>query len=394
MLGRHVVVGVCGGVAAYKAIEVVRQLTARGARVSVVLTENATRFVGEATFAALTHEPVRTSLWQSPEPSPHTTLGQSADAVVVVPATARFLGEYAHGIASDLLVSTLLATRAPVIVAPAMHTEMWEQSSVQQNVQLLRQRNVVIVDPDHGALAGGDVGVGRLAAPDRVVAAVARTLAPGDLEGLRVVVTAGGTREALDPVRYLGNRSSGKQGYAIAEVAAERGALVTLITTVRRPILNSVEVIDVESAEQMRDAVLQAFAQKDVVVMAAAVADFRPRLVAETKIKKRDGVPEIDLEPTPDILAEIATIRSDHHTIVGFAAETTDVVSAAQRKLQEKNLDLIVANDVTENGAGFAVDTNRVIIVDKNGRQSVTSVVSKRTVAAEIWDQVIRLRSE
>jgi phosphopantothenoylcysteine decarboxylase/phosphopantothenate--cysteine ligase len=335
--GRHVVVGVCGGVAAYKAIEVVRRLSADGARVSVIMTESATKFVGEATFAALTHEPVRTSLWASPEPSPHTTLGQGADAMVVVPATARLLGEYANGISSDLLVSTLLATRAPVVVAPAMHTEMWEQPAVQGNVQTLRDRGVVVVDPEHGALAGGDVGMGRLAAVERIVAAVERTLAPGDLEGVRVLVTAGGTREALDPVRYVGNRSSGKQGYAIAEVAAERGALVTLVSTVERPVAPGVEVIAVESAQQMLDAVLQVLAQKDVVVMAAAVADFRPSSVAASKIKKREGVPQFELEPTPDILREIAVLRSPRQTIVGFAAETNDVLAAALHKLEQKS---------------------------------------------------------
>lgn len=394
LAGRHVVVGVCGGVAAYKAIEVVRQLTASGARVSVILTENASRFVGVATFAALTHEPVRTSLWDSSEPSPHTTLGQSADVIVVVPATARLIGEYAQGISSDLLVATLLASRAPVVVVPAMHTEMWDQPAVQVNLDLLRQREVDVVDPEYGALAGGDVGMGRLASLDRIVAAVERAVAPGDLEGLRVLVTAGGTREALDPVRYIGNRSSGKQGYAIAEVAAERGALVTLISTVSRPIASGIEVISVETAEQMRDAVLQVLAQKDVVVMTAAVADFRPKHVAENKLKKQDGVPDVQLEPTSDILREIGELRNASQTIVGFAAETRDVLEAAKRKLTEKNLDLVVANDVTVHGAGFAADTNSVIIVDKNGRQSVTSVVSKRTVAAEIWDQVIRLRSE
>jgi phosphopantothenoylcysteine decarboxylase/phosphopantothenate--cysteine ligase len=394
LLGRHIVVGVCGGVAAYKAIEVVRDLTSRGARVSVIMTQSATEFVGEATFAALTHEPVRTSLWNSPEPSPHTTLGQGADAVVVVPATARLLGAYAHGISSDLLVSTLLATRAPVVVAPAMHTEMWEQPAVQANVELLIERGVTIVDPEHGALAGGDVGVGRLASIDRIVEAVDRTLSPGDLEGVRVLVTAGGTREPLDPVRYVGNRSSGKQGYAIAEVAAERGALVTLVTTVSRPLPAGIEVIEVETAEQMLHAVLQVLAQKDVVVMAAAVADFRPASPAVDKIKKHDGVPHVELVPTPDILREIAAVRSSGQLVVGFAAETTDLVESARRKLQQKNLDLIVANDVTAPGAGFAGDTNNVVIVDKNGRQSVTSVVSKRTVATEIWDQVIRLRSE
>jgi len=390
--GRHIVVGVCGGVAAYKAVEVVRSLTALDARVSVVLTENATRFVGAATFAALSHEPVRTSLWDAPEPSPHTTLGQSASVIVIVPATARLIGEYAHGISSDLLGATLLATRAPVVIAPAMHTEMWEQPAVQANIELLRDRGVIVVDPESGPLAGGDAGMGRLASLDRIVSAVERVVAPGPLDGLRVLVTAGGTREPLDPIRYVGNHSSGKQGYAIAEIAAERGALVTLISTVNRPVAPGIEVIEVETAQQMHDAVLQVLAQKDVLVMTAAVADFRPASVADHKIKKDEGVPSVAFVPTPDILREIMQHRTAEQTIVGFAAETRDLRTAALRKLRDKNLDLVVANDVTEEGAGMGSDTNRVIIVDKDGRESVTSVVSKRTVAAEIWDHVARLR--
>jgi phosphopantothenoylcysteine decarboxylase/phosphopantothenate--cysteine ligase len=232
----------------------------------------------------------------------------------------------------------------------------------------------------------------RFASIDRIVNAVERCVEPGPLEGVRVLVTAGGTRESLDPVRYLGNRSSGKQGYAIAEVAAERGALVTLITTVQRSVAPGIEVISVETAQEMLDAVLQVLSQKDVVVMTAAVADFRPTDVADDKIKKREGVPEVSLEPTVDILREIAKMRTTTQTIVGFAAETTDLREAALRKLQEKNLDLVVANDVTQKGAGFAGDTNRVTILDKNGRESATSVVSKRTVATEIWDHVAQLR--
>lgn len=390
--GRHIVVGVCGGVAAYKAVEVVRRLTALDARVSVMMTESAQRFVGAATFAALSHEPVRTSLWDAPEPSPHTTLGQSADAIVIVPATARLIGEYANGISSDLLVSTLLATRAPVVIAPAMHTEMWEQPAVQLNLSSLRDRGVTVVDPESGPLAGGDVGMGRLASIDRIVNAAERCVSPGPFDGLRVLVTAGGTREAIDPIRYIGNRSSGKQGYALAEVAAERGALVTLITTVERPIAPGVEVITVETAEEMRDAVLQALAQKDVVIMNAAVADFRPANVAEKKIKKGSGVPSIELEPTTDILREIAANRTPDQTIVGFAAETNNIREYALRKMQEKNLDLIVANNVIEEGSRIAGDTNRVTIVDKDGRESATSVISKRMVAIEIWDHVARLR--
>lgn len=393
-LKQHVVVGVCGGVAAYKAVEVVRQLTGAGLRVSVVMTESAQRFVGQATFAALTTEPVRTSLWDSPEPSPHTTLGQSADVVLIAPATARLIGEYAHGISSDLLTSTLLATRAPVVVAPAMHTEMWEQPAVQQNIDSLRCRGVCIVDPEVGELAGGDVGVGRLASPEVIANAVQSVLAPGDMRGLRVAVTAGGTREAVDPVRFLGNRSSGKQGHAIAEEAYSRGAEVILITTSESPVHSGVRVKNVETAAEMHDAVLEVLPNVDVLVMAAAVADFRPATEVEQKIKKVDGLDSISLVPTVDILQQVALKRTDQQVIVGFAAETQEVRKYALDKLQQKNLDLIVANDVTVNGAGFAHDTNQVVIVDKKGRESATSVVSKRTVAAEVLNNVMRLVSE
>src|SRR5437588_6694112 len=269
--GRRVVLGVSGGIAAYKAVEVCRRLVDAGAHVLPVMTEGAVHFVGPPTFSALASEPVRTSLWESPEPIPHTALGQSADLVLVAPATARVIGCYANGISDDLLTATLLATRAPVVLCPAMHTEMWEQPAVQLNLDLLRARGVTVIEPAVGRLAGGDVGAGRMAEPADIVAAVSGILAPQDLAGLRVLVTAGGTREPIDPVRFVGNRSSGKQGHALADEAAARGARVTLVTTVERHVAPDVDVVRVQTAAEMEHAVLTRAPEVDVVVMAAAV---------------------------------------------------------------------------------------------------------------------------
>ena len=382
--GRRVVLGVSGGIAAYKAVEVCRRLGDAGALVSPVLTADALRFVGALTFSAVAAEPARTSLWDAPEPSPHTTLGRSADLVVVAPATARVLAAYATGLSDDLLVATLLATRAPVVVCP-----MWESPAVQANVATLRSRGVAIVEPGEGHLAGGDVGVGRLAEPADIVDACAATLArTQDLAGLRVLVTAGGTREPIDPVRFVGNRSSGKQGHAIADEAASRGATVTLVTTTERPVTPGVEVVRVETAEQMEGAVTARADEADVVVMAAAVADFRPKAVADAKLKKADGVPDVVLEPTPDILAGLGRRKRPGQTLVGFAAETGDVVAAATDKLARKGLDLIVANDVSAPGVGFEHDTNEVAILGPLGMRQDVPLSDKRAVARAVLDAV------
>jgi phosphopantothenoylcysteine decarboxylase/phosphopantothenate--cysteine ligase len=383
-----VVLGVAGGIAAYKAVEICRGLMDAGAWVSPVLTEDATRFVGALTFSALASEPARTSLFGGPDPIPHTRLGQAADLVVVAPATARLLGKYAAGISDDLLSATLLATRAPVLVAPAMHTEMWEHPAVRENLATLRRRGVHVVDPESGRLAGGDVGEGRLAEPGRIVAAAAGVLARGqDLAGVRVLVTAGGTREAIDPVRFVGNRSSGKMGYALAQVAASRGAAVTLVTTQTRDVTPMVTVVPVESAEDMHREVLARFAAVDVVVMAAAVADFRPKAVAGEKLKKRDGLPEIVLEPTPDILAALGAAKAGQ-VLVGFAAETERIREHAAEKLAAKQLDLIVANDVSAVDAGFEVDTNRAVLLDSSGTVDETALLTKTALADVILDRV------
>ncbi len=388
--GRRIVLGVAGGIAAYKAVEVCRLLVDAGAHVAPVLTDDAQRFIGALTFSALASEPARTSLFDGPDPIPHTRLGQSADLVVIAPATAKLLGKYAAGISDDLLTATLLATRAPVLVAPAMHTEMWEHPAVQDNVVILRRRGVHVVDPETGRLAGGDEGAGRLAAPASIVRAAAEILdRAGDLAGVRVLVTAGGTREAIDPVRFVGNRSSGKMGYALAEAASARGAAVTLITTIGRPAPDTrIEVVRVETAAEMADAVLARYAECDVVVMAAAVADFRPKAVADDKLKKRDGVPELVLEPTPDILTMLGE-RKAHQVLVGFAAETTHLAERAAEKLAAKRVDLIVANDVSAADSGFEVDTNRAILLSSSGSAEETPLLTKVALAGVVLDRVV-----
>jgi phosphopantothenoylcysteine decarboxylase/phosphopantothenate--cysteine ligase len=391
--GKRIVLGVSGGIAAYKAVDVCRRLVDAGAHVIPVLTEGALKFVGRTTFDALGSEKAHTSLWDDESPIPHTRLGQTADVVVVAPATARVLGLYAHGISDDLLTNVLIATRAPVVVAPAMHTEMWEHPATRDNVALLKRRGVHVVEPATGRLAGGDEGAGRLAEPADIVVAVERVLTPRDLDGLGVLVTAGGTREPIDPVRYLSNRSSGKQGHALADEAAARGADVTLVTTVDRPSSAGIDVVRVDTAAEMEDAVLTRSDAADVILMAAAVADFRPKATADEKLKKTDGLPEIVLEPTTDILAELGKRRRPGQTIVGFAAETERLREHAADKLARKGIDLIVANDVSAPDAGFAHDTNRAVILDAEGRSLDVPLSDKRDVARTVLDAVARRRS-
>jgi len=394
LAGRRIVLGVSGGIAAYKAVELCRRLSDAGAVVSPVLTENATKFVGALTFSALAAEPARTSLYESPEPSPHTTLGQAADLILVAPCTAGVLGRYAAGISDDLLTATLLATRAPVMLCPAMHTEMWEHAAVQDNIATLRRRGAHLVGPASGHLAGGDEGMGRLAEPDDIMFAVERLLGPNDFAGASVVVTAGGTREAIDPVRVVTNRSSGKQGYALAAEAAVRGANVTLVTTVDRDVPTGVtEVVRVASAADMQEAVVARAAVADVIVMAAAVADFRPKEVADHKIKKGDGLSEIVLEPTHDFLVDLGEAKPAGQVLVGFAAETSDLHDNALDKLRRKRLDLIVGNDVSADAVGFEHDTNEVVLLDAHGSEQHFPLTSKREVAAAVFDAVARPRS-
>ncbi|MDP9332237.1 MAG: bifunctional phosphopantothenoylcysteine decarboxylase/phosphopantothenate--cysteine ligase CoaBC [Actinomycetota bacterium] len=388
----RVVLGVCGGIAAYKAVDVCRRLVDAGVHVAPILTDDAQRFISALTFSALASEPAHTSLFDGPEPIPHTRLGQSADLIVVAPATAKVLGKYAAGISDDLLTATLLATRAPVLVCPAMHTEMWENAAVQENIATLRRRGVHVLDPEQGRLAGGDIGAGRLPDPARIADTVLALLAGNHaLTGRTVLVTAGGTREALDPVRYVGNRSSGKMGHALANVAARRGAHVLLVTTTNLPVTSGVEVVRVESAQEMHDAVMTRSAQADVVIMAAAVADFRSKAPSQQKIKKADGVPELVLEPTTDILAALGRAKRPGQVVVGFAAETERLREHAAAKLAGKRVDLMVANDVSASDAGFEVDTNRALLLDADGGADETALLTKEQLAGLVLEKVAAL---
>jgi phosphopantothenoylcysteine decarboxylase/phosphopantothenate--cysteine ligase len=373
---------------------VCRRLVDAGAYVSPVLTPDSLHFVTTTTFSALASEPARVTLWDSPEVSPHTHLGQQADLIVVAPATARVLAAYAMGMSDDLLVATLLATRAPVIVCPAMHTEMWEQPAVQANVALLRSRGVTVVGPASGHLAGGDVGVGRLAEPADIVAACEQVLARGrDLAGLKVLVTAGGTREPIDTVRVLTNRSSGKQGTAIAVEAFARGAEVTLVTAANLAVPAGITVVPAATVAEMEAAVMPLAPAMDVVVQAAAISDFRPKVVADHKIKKDEGLSELVLEPTHDFSVDLGKAKPPGQVLVGFAAETDDLVANALRKLEKKNQDLVVLNDVSAPGVGFDHDTNAVMLIRADGSREDVPLTDKRAVARAVLDAVVQIRS-
>ena len=387
LAGKRVVLGVTGGIAAYKAVEVGRRLVDAGAHVSPVLTDGAQRMVGAATFSALASEPARTELWDDPEtPIPHTRMGQAADLILVCPATARLISDLRTGRSADLLMATILASRAPVMICPAMHTEMWEQASVQENLTVLEERGVVIVPPESGRLAGGDIGHGRLAEPATVAAAVEALLRNGDFTGRTVLVTSGGTREPIDAVRFVGNRSSGKQGHAVAAEAAARGGDVVLVTTRPETAPPGVRVIPVETAAEMAAVCRIEAPTADVVVMAAAVADFRPATTADGKLKKIDGAPTVELVPTEDILAGLGEAKPSGQVLIGFAAETDDLLDNAADKLERKNLDAIVANDVSKDGVGFEHATNEVTVLVADGTRHDVPLTTKRDVARTILD--------
>lgn len=390
--GRRIVLGVTGGVAAYKAAYLARRFIERGSTVRVVMTESAQEFIGSATFAAITGRAPVTALFGSEDVSPHTTLGQWADAIVVAPATASTISRLASGQTSDALVATVLASRAPVVIAPAMHTEMWEQPATVANIDRLASYGYRIVQPELGALAGGDIGLGRLADPESIIDAVDAVFPVRDMDGLRVLVTAGGTREPLDPVRYIGNRSSGKMGNALAEIAAERGAQVLLVTAADPPNAQGIEVVPVDTADEMAASVWEGASDCDVVVMAAAVADFKPRTTQSGKIRRADGVPTIDLEATPDVLEGVHNM-SPRPFLVGFAAETGSLKAAAA-KARKKDVDLLVANDVTRPGTGFGSDMNEVRLIFRDGSTQDLELLPKKEVASAIWDTVLRLREE
>lgn len=397
--GKRIILGVTGGIAAYKAATVCSRLVQAGALVDVVMTEAAQKFISQLTFQALTHRPIYTDMFHisGGENIPHIVLADAADLLLIAPATANTIAKVANGLADNLLSAIALATPAPILMAPAMETDMWQHPATQRNVANLKAWGVELVGPAAGRLASGAMGQGRLVEPDEVVAAAQIILArQGDLAGRTVVVTAGGTREAIDPVRFVSNHSSGKMGYAVAEAARDRGAEVTLITSAGLPSPFGMKVVRVDSAQQMLDAVLAATDKATALVMSAAVADFRPLTVAEQKIKKRSDTEGLMLElvRNPDILAEVAARKSNGagpDITVGFAAETHDLLANAQDKLNRKRLDLIVANDVTAADAGFAVDTNRVTLLGADGSIEAMPLMTKREVADTILDRMVQL---
>ncbi len=391
LAGRRVLLGVTGGIAAYKACLLARLLVRADASVQVVMTRAATRFVGPATFSALTGRPARIDLWEDAGTVLHVRLARDSELAIVAPLTANVLGKLAHGIADDLLSATLLEARCPLVLAPAMHTGMWEHEATRANLRTLEERGAVIVGPEAGPLAAGDEGVGRLAEPERILAAAQAALAAreGDLRGRRVVVSAGPTWEPIDPVRYLGNRSTGRMGSAVAAEAFARGAEVTLVLgpgTLPPPV--GPRVVRVWTAEEMRAAVLDAARDADAVVMAAAVADFRPEHVEASKMKKEAGPPELKLVPTPDVLAELGADER-RRILVGFAAETAgDVVASARRKLEAKHLDVVVANEVGREGTGFGSETNDAAIVAADGDDVPMRTWTKLELARAICDRL------
>ncbi len=397
--GKSVVLGVTGGIAAYKACEVVSRLRKMGADVYVIMTKNATAFVQPLTFETLSNHPVVTDTFARPETweVEHIALAKRADVFVIAPATANILAKMAHGIADDMLSTTVLATKAPVLVAPAMNTGMWTATATRANCSLLRERGVHFVGPDAGYLACGDTGSGRMSEPSAIVEAIAALLCPvRDMEGLRVMVTAGATRERLDPVRYMTNDSSGKMGFAVAEAAAKRGAEVLIVAgATTAPVPDGVPVVRVESTCDLCDAVTARAPEMDVIIQAAAPADYRFAVTFSQKHKKaHDGQPLLlEMVENPDVAAAVGRMKRPGQTLVGFAAETQDLVANARRKLDRKNLDLIVANDVSRPGAGFNVDTNIATLITRDGTVDCP-LRSKKELAGDILDAVMALRGK
>jgi len=412
---RHIIVGVCGGIASYKAVDLVSKLQQAGALVDVIMTEHAADFIQPLTFATMSHRPVYNDLW---EPSGqaaelHISLAETAELLAIVPATAHTIAKLAHGMADNMLTAVALATRAPLLLAPAMYKDMYTHPATQANLSLLHKRGAYIVEPEVGRLASGALGPGRLPETDVLLGAISMVLGRnGDLAGRRVIITAGGTQEPVDPVRYLGNRSSGKMGYSLAAEARDRGAHVILISgPTTLPVPYGVELYRVETALQMRDTVYRFISDADALVMSAAVADFRPAQPAAQKIKKdgselqnltNGGELSIPLAKNPDILAELASSLDeqaasqprDRRLIrVGFAAETEQLVVHAQEKLRKKQLDLLIANDVSRSDSGFGSDTNQVLIFHAHGAMEDLPVMSKSSVATAIWDRIVSLLS-
>jgi phosphopantothenoylcysteine decarboxylase/phosphopantothenate--cysteine ligase len=402
--GAKIVLGVTGGIAAYKAMDLASRLIQAGAEVDVIMTEAATHFITPLPFQTITQRPVSVDqflLLRDTEMA-HIALSEKAQVLVIAPATANTIAKITHGLADNILTATVLATTAPLVIAPAMNADMWANPATQANLAMLRERGAVLVGPGYGRLASGRIGAGRLVGTEEILAAIRQTLGrQGPLAGLRVLVTAGGTQEPLDPVRYLTNRSSGRMGYALAEAARDGGAAVTLVTTpTALDAVHGVERVTVHSAAEMGEAVLGRLAQTEVLVMAAAVADYRPAQVAEQKIKKGAGGFTLELERTQDILAAVAVERAARAqelaglTVVGFAAETQDLLANAADKLRRKRLDLIVANDVSASDAGFGVETNRVTLLRPNHAPEALPLMSKFAVAEAVWQRVVVIRGE
>ncbi|MBI4267526.1 MAG: bifunctional phosphopantothenoylcysteine decarboxylase/phosphopantothenate--cysteine ligase CoaBC [Chloroflexi bacterium] len=391
LTNKTVVLGISGSISAYKAADIASKLTQAGARVDVIMTESATKLIAPMTLRNITGRPVVTTMWElaSEFSVEHVALADAADIVAIAPATANIIAKLAAGIADDMLTCTVLATEAPIVVAPAMDVNMFQNSITQDNLAKLKARSFTIIDPDYGRLASGKMGPGRLPDTDKIIGIIKQVLGKNDdLAGKHIVVTAGGTQEAIDPVRFIGNQSSGKMGYALAEAARDRGAEVTLITapsSLPRPA--GIKIVNVISAVQMKAAVTEAVARADALIMAAAVADYMPKKVAKGKIKKEATGAGLTLElvRTPDILAEV----KGNFLRVGFAAETENIIENARQKLTNKQLDLIAANDVTSPDSGFGVDTNKVTLISRGGKVESLPLMSKREVADKILDKVV-----
>ena len=394
LAGRRILLGVTGGIAAYKSVFLLRLLTQAGGDVQVVMTPAATRFVGAETFAALSHRPVHSDVFERTDEVLHVKLAHQADLVVVAPATANVLGRLAHGLADDLLTSVLLEATCPLVLAPAMHAGMWEHAATRANLALLVERGAIVVGPEEGSLAAGDEGVGRMAEPEQILEAVVAGIeASGDLHGRRILVTAGPTFEPIDAVRFIGNRSSGRMGWAVAVEGARRGADVTLVSgPVGLGDPAGVNVVRVETAKEMEEAVLSRYSAVDAVVMAAAVADWRPSSAVRRKLKKEDGPPSLLLETTTDILSTLGK-KKERQVLVGFAAETGDLESEGRRKLAEKNLDFIVVNEVGKAGTGFGSETDRAAILSREQSDVSPRMWTKQELASAICDSLASLLS-
>ncbi len=393
--GKKIVLGITGSIAAYKATELVRHLKKAGAAVHVAMTANATWFVTPLTFETLSGNRVIKDMFSQDGTSiDHVSLGQESDVIVIAPATANFLAKIAHGLGDDFLSTLILATTAKTLLCPAMDKEMFSNSIVQANILRLKERDFIVMDPEEGMLATGAIGLGRFPDPSSIMEEIRRILSDHDLEGLKALITAGPTIEWIDPVRIVTNRSTGKMGYALARAAWRRGAEVTLVTgPTHLDPPKGIEVITVNTAEEMREAVLNNYREKDMVIKAAAVSDYKPLRKTQEKEKKKAIPITVEMIPTPDILAELGKDKGDI-TLVGFAAETTDHIANAMDKIKKKNLDLIVVNDVSREDRGFAADSNEVRMIDREGNEEAVPLMSKEDVADRILDRVKRLRAE